>query len=321
MELIAPYARLRCGMDFLFESKLIEWLVDLSCHRHTQSQLLGSQAIRELGNILRIANENNIDVPWGKLMCIFKNRIFISNFTPTSIFYFLGKLDSITSQHFLSGVQSYLDSSDSADRIAGIFALATYGGSGTTALCEVLQNSHLLESWRLCFRSINEVRAAALNSVALILDSTSLSTLRPSTIIDASSTSSITTNDLKRTLVQQISLCFNGAPIVTYLLKIARAPTETLKHAALNLLRSIASNTGGWGVQMLIGDSEFLRYIEDSTTECSKVSMEMKFSCVDALWRNTSRDMLSEDVVRRIEVIIKRGPFFVSARMAEPLTI
>ena len=324
MELIAPYARMKCGLDFLFDSNTIEWLIDLSCGEHEQSHLLGSQAIRELGHILRLSNENNIEVPWGTWRYqqeAFFRFLLSDLYDYLSLSSNLGKLDNSTTQVFLKGITSYLNSPESSQRVAGMVALATYGGSSVAALRQILKDSDLLDSWLTNFSSINEIRAAALNSVALILDSNALGSIPSTTVFESAGASPADASDLKRGLVERISVCFKGLSTVAYLLKIARTPTDDLKHAALNLLRSIISNTGRWGTQLVMSDTEFLRYLEDTTTEYSRVGHEMKFSCVDALWQSDSKQLLNEDIVRRIEALIKRGPFFTSARMAEPLVM
>jgi hypothetical protein len=106
----------------------------------------------------------------------------------------------------------------------------------------------------------------------------------------------------------------------TYLLKLAKQEIETTKCAALRLMSAVLRNTGAWGLEQLLSNSDLLTYLEDSTFECTKAGREWKFDAIDAICTNSSREFLGEKL-HRLEILRQRGPFYQSSQLAGPMTM
>ena len=279
MEFLVRFAKNQCGVDFLFNSSTLDWLVDLSCGDHPHGLLLGSQAIRELGNILHTLSENNLIAPWNSV-------------------------DGSKTKQFLTGITNYISSSDLGDRLAGMNALKSYITSSKEALNNVLGEELLVESFVSNLNSMPEMKAAVLNIIANIFDSTTLSD----------------EIDLKKKVIGKLLNVLKSSTLVSGLKKFFKSPTNSIKYAGFDLLRSIASN-GAWGLEILFTDIELLVYLETSTKEPDKCGQEMKFAIIEAIWNNKSRTLLSDDINSRVGMLIRRGPFYHDTQLAEPLTM
>lgn len=160
----------------------------------------------------------------------------------------------------------YLNSSDASSRITGIHAICNYCSSSIESLSRVIGDSSLKDAWFSNLNSTNDLQAACLTSMSVILESKSL--LQESDVIFDSKIMAL--NDLKRNLVDSLASTKRIATSV-YLLKMARQPIDSTKHAALNLMQAVIRYTGGWGLQMLFSNPDFLSYLEDASSEHDKL--------------------------------------------------
>ena len=279
MEFLTQFAKNQCGVDFLFTSNTIDWLVDLSCGEHPQGLLLGSQSIRELGNIFHALSQNGLVAPWNSV-------------------------DGLKTKQFLSGITNYLSSADLNDRMAGMHALKSFITSSKEALNSMFDEETLVEIFFSNLFSMPEMKTAVLNTIANVFDSPTLAA----------------EVDLKKKVIGNLFKALKSSTLANGLIKFTKSPTNSIKYAGFDLIRAIASD-GGWGLEVLFTDQELLIYLETSTKEPDKIGQELKFSIIEAIWNNRSRSLLGDDVSNRIEVMMRRGPFYHDAQVAEPLTM
>jgi hypothetical protein len=130
---------------------------------------------------------------------------------------------------------------------------------------------------------------------------------------------------LKKQIVAGITAAKN-LHYVAYLLKVARLPVPSVRHAALDLLTAVAAQPTGWGLlaitQAPVGDSgDFAAYITNRETEHSREGREWKYSLIKAIGENPARHHLGEAFTAKIDHMIKQGPHYMPATTTEMQTI
>ena len=136
---------------------------------------------------------------------------------------------------------------------------------------------------------------------------------------------------LKKQLVAAIGAVKNTRTM-TYLLKLALQPIESTRHAALNVLRALAAQPTGWGLQMLFQHSSagttggplhdnFFSYLQERLTEYSKEGKDWKFALILAVAQNPTRAHLATEANDKIDLLVRQGAYFLLPRMAEMQTM
>jgi hypothetical protein len=121
------------------------------------------------------------------------------------------------------------------------------------------------------------------------------------------------------------------ADVVVYLLRLALQPVESTRHAAVNLLRALASaECGGWGLQLLFTHASaadnslhanFHLYLQERLTEYSKEGKDWKFSLILAVANNPARSHLPAEVNQKIDQLVSQGAYFLPPRVADMQTL
>lgn len=118
---------------------------------------------------------------------------------------------------------------------------------------------------------------------------------------------------------------FKTVPTMHYLVKLAKLPIPVLRNAAVDLMRAVAEQPGGWGLQSLFGNSpetsEFWNYLKDRTTEFSKEGKDFKFALIRSVHLNPSVGLLGEDIQKQLSVLVKQGAYYMPPRMEDPETL
>jgi len=151
---------------------------------------------------------------------------------------------------------------------------------------------------------------------------------------------------LKKFILDMISDMKN-INIIYYLLKLATMPISSTRHAAVNLMRSIALQPTGWGLQLLFQTvttttsmsssitssssssyssgnnnsytgNKFCDYLFNRHTEYSKDGKDFKFSLIQAIYHNQSKIHLSQDINDKIHIMIQQGAYYLTPRTADP---
>jgi hypothetical protein len=139
---------------------------------------------------------------------------------------------------------------------------------------------------------------------------------------------------IKKMMFQKIGEMKLVSATVSYLMKISRQPIPILKNAAMDLMRSIASQGQGtqgnrcWGIPALFGNittvnnnNDFWNFLKDRTTEFSKEGKDFKFALLQIIYRSPAMSLLGEDIQKHLKVMIDQGPYYMPPRMEEMETI
>lgn len=115
---------------------------------------------------------------------------------------------------------------------------------------------------------------------------------------------------------------------VHYLVKAARQPVGSIRNAAMDLMRSIASQpAGGWGLRSLFNNGydpvhcEFWEYLKDRTTEFSKEGKDFKFALIQVVQKSPFHDHLGEDIVNHLNIMVSQGAYYMPPRLEEMETL
>ena len=145
---------------------------------------------------------------------------------------------------------------------------------------------------------------------------------------------------LKKFILDVISDIKN-VNITDYLLKLATMPISSTRHAAVNLMRSIALQPTGWGLQLLFqtttssssssasssssynnnnnkSGTKFYDYLFNRHTEYAKDGKDFKFALIQAIYHNPSKIHLSQEINDKIQSMIQQGAYYLTPRTADP---
>jgi hypothetical protein len=104
---------------------------------------------------------------------------------------------------------------------------------------------------------------------------------------------------------------------VTYLMKLALQPIEVTRFAAVNLLRALAAQPSGWGLQMLFQhagpslESNFALYLQERMTEYCKEGKDWKFELILAVAHNPARSHLPDEINQKLDHLVKQGAYYL----------
>lgn len=113
-------------------------------------------------------------------------------------------------------------------------------------------------------------------------------------------------------------------PSLLYLMKLALQPVDETRFAAVDLLRALAAQPSGWGLQMLFQhgsatsanlEDNFYLYLKERMTEYCKEGKDWKFALILAVAHNPARTHLPEDVNAHIDVMVRQGAYFLPKMM------
>lgn len=122
---------------------------------------------------------------------------------------------------------------------------------------------------------------------------------------------------LKRQLLAKVGSA-KRVDSIAYLMKLATQPVEGPRHAAVDLMRALAEQPTGWGLQRLfqyavspsLGDN-FYAYLQERLTEYSKEGKDWKFALILAIANNPSRSHLPAEVNEKINLMVTQGAYFL----------
>lgn len=137
--------------------------------------------------------------------------------------------------------------------------------------------------------------------------------------------------ELKQNLLRSLGQVKNVSPS-HLLLRLAKQPIPSLRHAAKHLMRAVATQATGWGLQAMFNttghlhdahviQSEFWQYLKDRFTESSREGKEYKFAIIEAIARCPARALLHEDIGRELDVMVGQGPFYMPPRVKDMETL
>ena len=121
---------------------------------------------------------------------------------------------------------------------------------------------------------------------------------------------------IKRRLVDAIGEA-KRTNSISYLLKLALQPIEATRFPAVNLLRALAAQPSGWGLQLLFAhagstlESNFFSYLTERLTEYCKEGKDWKFELILAIAHNPARSHLPDEVNQKIDTLVKQGAYYL----------
>ena len=96
--------------------------------------------------------------------------------------------------------------------------------------------------------------------------------------------------------------------------------TPELRYAVYDLFSAIASEPDGWGIRYLFGYTGLREFLLNRWTEETKVGKEWKFSVIENVMKNPSRQILGEDILEELTAFLKQGPFYAGDGQASVTT-
>ena len=126
---------------------------------------------------------------------------------------------------------------------------------------------------------------------------------------------------LKRQLVSRIGQA-RRTTTVAYLVKLATQPVEATRYAAINLMRALADQQSGWGLQLVFShaqaatpDGNFYMYLQERLTEYCKEGKDWKFSLITSVWQCPAKSHLPADVNKRLDELVAQGAYYLPPMM------
>jgi hypothetical protein len=126
---------------------------------------------------------------------------------------------------------------------------------------------------------------------------------------------------LKKKLLHKIGE-MRHTSTVSYLLKLATQPVEATRHAAVDLMRAVAEQPSGWGLQLLFQfaasssvTDNFYRYLQERLTEYCKEGKDWKWALILAIWQNPARHHLPAEVNEHLDKMIREGAYHLPPMM------
>mmetsp|Transcript_25391 Transcript_25391/g.27758 ORF Transcript_25391/g.27758 Transcript_25391/m.27758 type:complete len:560 (+) Transcript_25391:204-1883(+) len=326
MDLLTQFSRSAAGLEELCDDAVLDWLIIVGCgdvsSRRPPDPLLEAEALRVLADVFIQASKHS--------------------------HAFVGKISDGCVHSFLTTVLHYLDDGTEEQRVTALGLLADFSmiSSQSLSLLQAFQSGALLTSWLALLNSSKvELSSAALSALVKVFDQPDEQYVR-NALPAQSSTSDVRSvfslprqseeevqvevekiTSFKRLLFQRIGEV-KRVTSLHYLVKAARQPVASLRHAALDLLRAIAQQSAkGWGIRALfnngydVAQCEFWLYLKDRTSEHSKEGKDFKFALIEAVTHSPFRDLLGEDVASHLQVMVQQGAYYMPPRLEELETL
>eukprot|EP00607_Mallomonas_marina_P010846 CAMPEP_0182422648 /NCGR_PEP_ID=MMETSP1167-20130531/8385_1 /TAXON_ID=2988 /ORGANISM="Mallomonas Sp, Strain CCMP3275" /LENGTH=469 /DNA_ID=CAMNT_0024600869 /DNA_START=237 /DNA_END=1646 /DNA_ORIENTATION=+ len=315
MEMLTDLCATRSGLALLVEQGHVRWLTRLACGDSSSEggggeamqpdPLTGGQALRLLCVVFEKSSE--LHYP------IWQTSSSSSSPPGSDVSTGLG-----LNQVFLRAVLSHVESTDEASLLIGLQAVSSFATSSPRAAQCVLQDRDLTHSWLSLLGRKVELQAAALHTLARVLDAREDMERE----IEVEMGGAVTY--LKKELFVAAGKV-RHQDTLSYLLKLAKEPVLPLKHAAYDVLRAVARQPSGWGLRLLFqphtDEDTPWSFLRDVGAEYDKKAKEWKFSVIEAIGKCPQLELLGDEVKKDVQKRLKDGPFFAHARLAEMQTM
>lgn len=290
LDLIKDVARTVEGLKYLYSQGVVDWLLAMlgegQANAPAVDPILSAGALTVLSDVLTMTMECSAQM------------LQDANFPPS-------RLDTSLLARILHAITHKLETIDDSGRLSGLNAIANFACTSPDSMQLIVDDADTIEKWLGLLNTAKmEIKAACLHSVARVVE------------CDAASSSSVfssASKDAKLKLLESLGR-IKGQPVVTFLVQIARQPIDEMRHAAMHILRAIAT-AGGWGLELLYmnrssASSGFRSFLENRATEHSKEGRDSKFSLIQSIASNPSFGLLQEDVRNAIQTLIVQGAYY-----------
>jgi hypothetical protein len=191
------------------------------------------------------------------------------------------------------------------DRLAKLDAISSFASASADALTLVLDDPVIRKDWLNVSVAQPKLKAAILQSVAMVLDPAVELDVNGEAIVSPSSPDS---SNSWRKLYVMLGQTNDEEP-TKLVLTLARGPLPEIRLGCYAIFMAIAKlPTGG---QMLFGDPQFLNFLLTRDGEYTKEGREAKYKLVQTIYDADVRGLLAEEIVKRIQIHLKQGAHFV----------
>jgi hypothetical protein len=217
---------------------------------------------------------------------------------------------------FHRALHQFSDSgSGELDRLALVDAISSFASASPDALDLVLDDPIIRQAW-LSLASVAQpkLRSAILTSMAMVMNPT------PEKDVNGDSTivSNVPSTPLTMKLYSSLGL-ENNRDTTELVLTMAKSPIPELRLGAYNLLAAVARR--GTGAQVLLSHGfGFLEFLMSRETENTKIGKEAKYNIVQAVMASEAKGLLADPIVRKLELYLKQGPYYLPTQSFELMT-
>jgi Proteasome non-ATPase 26S subunit len=192
------------------------------------------------------------------------------------------------------------------DRLAIIDAISSFASASPDALELVLSDPVTRDGWLSLSVAQPKLKAAILTSIAMVID--------PLTTQDGHTESAAAANVPSSNMAMKLFAMVgqgnnNSGDSTEVVLQIAKSPIPETRLGAYNLMRAVANTQSG--SQVLLAHPGFYEFLLTREGETTKEGREGKYAVVQAVMNSPVKGLLAEDIVAKLDRILKEGPHYV----------
>ena len=269
---------------WLFSQSILHPLLQMAGATQDADPILGGPALRVLSSLCQLAHRD-------------------------ATLFGLGGNELLTGFHH--ALRNF-NGSGELERLALVDAISSFASASPDALEVVLDDSEIRESWLSLNVAQPKLKSAILMSVALVIC--------PVPEKDANGDSVpvvVPSSALAMRLYSSLGFV-NGRDATTIVLSLAKSPLVEERLGAYALLEAVAKQ--GTGAQVLLSHEGFFDFLVNREIESTKEGKEAKYAVVQAIANSSARGLLADNIVKRLDEIIKQGPYYVKTVPWEVMT-
>ena len=222
-------------------------------------------------------------------------------------------------QRLLQGFHKALENfrgTGELDRLALVDAISSFAASSPDALEMVLNDPRTKEDWLLLSVAQPKLKAVILTSVAMVIDPAPEKDINGKPV---TTTANLPSSAMAMKLFTQLGNTNNSQDSTELLLELAKSPIQETRLGAYNLMRAVATRITT-GSQVLLSHTGFYEFLIRREGESTKEGKEGKFAIVEAVYKSPAKGLLADDIVRKLEQILKQGAHYVEPLKPELMT-
>ena len=294
MELLLEISKTPAGLNHLLVHGIGEWLLSMCFQKEgeaTHDPILSAQALTTVLDLLTKAVESKHS---------------------SASALFLKSGEELPAK-VLGAIVGKFDALDDGGRLSGLLAISNFATLTEDTMRMVVQDAEIISKWLGLLNTAKiEIKAACLHSVAKVVDSDESFPV-VSSVLTATGASAV--QQMKINLLESVGRIKNQ-PVVAYLVQISKQPMNELRHASMDVMRSIARGGGGWGLKLLYlsptaSVTGFRAFLENRATEHCREGRMIKFRVIEAVRSNSSFGLLPDDIQRSIQQLVSQGPNYM----------
>ena len=210
-------------------------------------------------------------------------------------------------QSLLGLAVRYIDSSDDNNRLSALHSIAAFATGSLQSFSLVMKDKELITKWIAIRQCKSDLKTATIHSLAEVIREAKCG----ESILETDPEAHSILSQLKKQLFESIGTYNNTKYSMEYLFTLLKMHiTPELRYAVYDLLGALACQPEGWGLRYLFGYSGAREFLLNRWTEETKEGKEWKFSVIENVMKNPSREILGEDILEELTGFLKQGPFY-----------